>query len=630
MRGMRGPSSQTAAIAWQKTNMNRAVLRGDELDLATAGFASTTALLATALFDVPAVVIQWDAAGHQSYVHGCIGPACGVELAALAQGFAHGQAADAAMPLVLLDAGEHPYFAAAAKRQPGAAVRFYARVPLPGEEVAGTAAEGGAIHLLDISPRRTFSAGKQALLAGLRMHVGNGIEAVRAYHLRDWLTGFGNRRQFLRDAAAAVNSPQKPDTGVWASIIDASPPEDVSRLVISMGLTRVERAVSLMAQRVAMALPPNLKLYRLGLARFGFICSKDPGSVLRLAESCVQAFSSPMNVDNVLKMNFRTTAGVIPIEADEIPQLMGALYATSHAARMQGQAVSMFDRMVVQRQQRHGLIVNAVPSALAAPGQLRLVYQPRERATDGRWTTVEALLRWNHPSLGVIPPGEFIPLIENTSLMPILTDWVLQQALTQLAQWQRTLPTLKMSINISASDLARGHFDIHVREMMDAHGINGRCVELELTEGAIVRADANVLKIMSSLRDYGVDIAIDDFGAGYSNLTQLSQLSFDVIKIDNALVRAVSNNSRAGMIAQSVVTLAKQLGHRVVAEGVETAELKSLALEWGCDEIQGYHIARPMEVDDMSAALAQQRQEHAGGAPALAVPRRSLRLPSHG
>jgi EAL domain-containing protein (putative c-di-GMP-specific phosphodiesterase class I) len=610
--------------------MNRAVFRGEELDLATAGFASTTAVLATALFDVSAVVIQWDHGGEQSYVHGCIGPTCGADLAALACAYPHGTATADHAPLVLLDAGNDPYFAAAAARAPGAAVRFYVRLPLPGEEVNGQAMAGGAIHLFDISPRQAFNASRQALLAGLRLHVANGIEAVRAYHLRDWLTGFGNRAQFLRDATAAVEADNKPATGVWASIIDASPPDEMSRLVISMGLTRVERAVALMAQRVAMSLPASLKLYRLGLARFGFICSKEPGAVLRLAQACVEAFAQPMNVDNVLKMNFRATAGVIPIESDEIPQLMGALYATSDAARMQGQAVSMFDRLVVQRQQRHGLIVNSVPSALAASGQLRLVYQPRERAADGRWTTVEALLRWNHPTLGAIPPGEFIPLIESTSLMPMLTDWVLQQALTQLAQWQRTLPTVKMSINISASDLTREQFDWQVRDMMDAHGICGRSVELELTEGAIVRADAEVLKILSSLREYGVDIAIDDFGAGYSNLSQLSQLSVDVIKIDNALVRAVSTNPRAATIAQSVVALAKQLGHRVVAEGVETAELKALSLQWGCDEIQGYFIARPMEADAMSAALALQRQETAGGGRATVAPLLPLSLPSHG
>jgi len=445
----------------------------------------------------------------------------------------------------------------------------------------------------------------QIALDQLAAHIASGVRALHAHRYEDHLTGLGNRHRFILDAAAALNErPADVQARLWAGIIDVLPLEDISRLVVSAGLHRVELAISLMAERLSRTLPSGVRLYRLGLVRFGLFRDDTLEHMHGCLSKCVAQFEAPLHVDDVMQLDLCAVAGMIPVERGELEDLIAALYSTSIAARSQGRPVTVYNRQVLRTQQRHGMIVNSVRAAIAAPGQLRLVYQPRERTADGNWTSVEALLRWHHPTLGEIPPGEFIPLVEHTALMPLLTDWVLGTGLRQLGQWQRELPALKMSINISASDLKRPNFDGRVRRLMDEHRVSARSLELEVTEGAIVRTERAVLETLGGLSRHGVEIAIDDFGAGYSNLTQLSELQVDVIKIDNRLVRAVAANPRAATIVQSVVDLAKRLGHRVVVEGVETAELKALSAHWGCDEMQGYYIARPMELAAMTQALA--------------------------
>jgi len=156
-------------------------------------------------------------------------------------------------------------------------------------------------------------------------------------------------------------------------------------------------------------------------------------------------------------------------------------------------------------------------------------------------------------------------------------------------------PTFKLSINISASDLSKKDFIPMLGRAMMLHGISGRNIELEITESALAHDVYSARRMLEQLAHLGISVAIHDFGAGYSNLSQLYDLRFDVLKIDHALIRDAVTNDRVDAIVQCVVALAKRLGHRVVVEGVETAELRSMAAGWDCDETQGYFISHPME-----------------------------------
>jgi len=566
------------------------------IDGATVGQWESAALLAATLFAIPCAVIRIEA-----HVLDAFSSVAGRTTAASDPAFycsTPGYEVDDAGWLVRR--GADP----AAARHPGGgaeALAAFASCPLAGKD--GQAL--GALLLFDTASRGPLSADERDLIAPLVALIAGCVEGRFVFRFRDPLTGLGNRAQFVHDARRALSSPPPSGAERWAVMIDVFPIESISRLVVAVGLPRVERAVERMSARVIVSLPRQCKVYRLGLARFGFLFDGRQDDACRLARDCVAYFDNPISVDDDLPLNLSAHASVMPVRADTVPELIGGLFAMAESARELGVPVHVFDPRLMARQRRHVLIINALRGAVAAPDQLRLVYQPRERLRDGQWTSVETLVRWQHPVLGDISPAEFIPILENTPLMPLLTDWVLEHALHQLAVWHRVAPELKMSINIAACDLKRSDFGISLRRAMQAHGIPGRRIELELTEGKLLQMDAVAAEALASLAQCGVEIALDDFGAGYSNLSQLSQLSYDVLKLDNALVRSVCSNPRAALIVKTVVGLAKQLGYRVVAEGIETAALRALSAQWGCDEAQGYFIARPMEARVFSEHLAR-------------------------
>ncbi|SAI69419.1 signalling protein [Bordetella ansorpii] len=575
------------------------------IGFAGGGYYESAALLAASLFKAPCVVIRVDADVPETLSHAS--PSAAPPVAAGWHYSTPGYAMDAAgqlvrgfMPFAL--AGVEP-----ADDEPPL-VEFM-RCSLADKEGRPL----GMLMLFDCAGRPPLTPKGRRLLERLAAHVVDRMQTLRDFHYRDHLTGLGNRGQFVRDARMALDRPRAQDADLWAAMIDVIPLDNITRLVVAMGLTQVERAIERMAARVMASLPGGCRTYRLGLARFGFMCSGKQDDVRRLAAGCVARFENPITVDDDLPLNLTAYAGVLPVRRSQLPQLISALFAVSESARERGVPVGVFDLQLVQRQRRHVLIINSIRQAVQAPDQLRLVFQPRERLSDGIWTSVEALVRWRHPLLGEISPTEFIPLLEGTTLMPLLTDWVLARAMSQLAEWRKTMPKLKMSINVAASDLKRPDFSAVLRGAMAANGIGSGCIELELTEGSLVRVDPATMEMLEGLERCGIEIAVDDFGAGYSNLSQLAKLPYDVLKLDNALVRSVSSNARAALIVQAIVGLAKQLGHRVVAEGVETLQLRDFSQQWGCDEVQGFFIARPMEPDALYPLLAQRVERR--GAP---------------
>ncbi len=207
--------------------------------------------------------------------------------------------------------------------------------------------------------------------------------------------------------------------------------------------------------------------------------------------------------------------------------------------------------------------------------------------------SAEALLRWDHPSLGDISPGEFIPLVEQTALARPVTEWVLETALAQVAAWKSAGFEHGVSINVFAANLEEEDFAWRLREALDRHGVSPSMVELEFTEGALIRHRARVLEQLIDIRAVGVTCAIDDFGTGYSSFAYLQNIPADVIKIDRSFMVALERE-RDQKLVRAMITMAHELNYRVVAEGVETQEAYEFLVKSGCDEIQGYLISRPL------------------------------------
>ena len=257
--------------------------------------------------------------------------------------------------------------------------------------------------------------------------------------------------------------------------------------------------------------------------------------------------------------------------------------------------VAIYSPEVDQGHQRRFTLINDFGEALASGDQLRLVYQPRVDLASRRCVGVEALLRWQHPTLGEVPPGEFIPLVERTAMARATTDWVLEAAVAQAARWRRAGLTLRVSVNISAANLEEADFLERLRSRLARHAVPPAWLELELTESAMMSDSRAALAQLARIAEAGIELAIDDFGTGYSSLSYLQQLPASVLKIDQSFMRDLAGDARKQALVGTMVELAHKFDYRVVAEGVETDAVLRVIEASGCDEVQGYLIARPME-----------------------------------
>ena len=242
-------------------------------------------------------------------------------------------------------------------------------------------------------------------------------------------------------------------------------------------------------------------------------------------------------------------------------------------------------------------------------GELLLHYQPQVDLRSGAIVGAEALIRWQHPERGLVPPDRFIAIAEETGLIVPIGEWVLDTACAQAGAWRKAgLTRLRMAVNISARQLRHKSLAESIRHALGAGGLDADSLELEITESMVMHNPAEVIGLLQSLKALGVRIAVDDFGTGYSSLAYLKRFPIDVLKIDQSFVRGIAADRSDAAIARTVINLARSLYLHTIAEGVETAEQAGLLHGWTCDEAQGYLFSRPLPAEDFTALLgARQR-----------------------
>jgi diguanylate cyclase (GGDEF)-like protein len=230
-------------------------------------------------------------------------------------------------------------------------------------------------------------------------------------------------------------------------------------------------------------------------------------------------------------------------------------------------------------------------------GELCLHYQPVYTTSDHRLTAYEALARWPHPTLGFVPPNRFIPVAEETGLIFRLGEWVLREACRQCRWWQEHgQPAVSVSVNVSPLQFARADFAVTVLGALRDSGLAGGLLELELTESSVLHDVESAGQKMSQLREHGIRISVDDFGTGYSSLGYLPRLPIDTLKIDRCFVAQIGESDTAVPLIQGMISLAHNIGKRVIVEGVETAAQLEILRNLGCDEVQGFLLGRPGEL----------------------------------
>jgi EAL domain-containing protein (putative c-di-GMP-specific phosphodiesterase class I) len=236
--------------------------------------------------------------------------------------------------------------------------------------------------------------------------------------------------------------------------------------------------------------------------------------------------------------------------------------------------------------------------------QFILHYQPRVDARSGEMTSMEALVRWNHPERGLVSPVEFIPIAEETGLILRIGDRVMEIACAQIADWKkRNIALVPVSINVSARQFQAGDLHAKLKACLSRHEIDAHLLEVEITESAMMGESSAVMAELVAIRELGIELLVDDFGTGYSSLSQLQRLDMDVLKVDRVFTNELGKSSEGEIFFKAIVSMAHALNMRVVAEGVETREQLELLRSLSCDEIQGYYISRPVPPEQMLALM---------------------------
>jgi diguanylate cyclase (GGDEF)-like protein len=285
-----------------------------------------------------------------------------------------------------------------------------------------------------------------------------------------------------------------------------------------------------------------------------------------------------------------TSAGVALAPADGLTaetMLQKAELAASEALQT-GEAICFYGQSSRRETERSRAIIRQLPAALPR-GEFHLHYQPLVEGAPARVAAAEALLRWDSPELGSVSPAEFVPLAEEAGLMMGIGSWVLKTACLQIREWiDAGLPRTRIAVNVSLCQLVRGDLSVVVREALAESGIDPSLLELELSERGVLRNDPEILRQLHAIRALGVRLAIADFGTGNSAVTYLKQFPIDVLKIDQSFVRGVTSSSEDAAITSATIAMARQLGLRVVAEGVERADQMDFLRQHGCSEYQGF------------------------------------------
>lgn len=291
-----------------------------------------------------------------------------------------------------------------------------------------------------------------------------------------------------------------------------------------------------------------------------------------------------------------------PQDGNELSQLMKNADTAMYHAKERGKNnfqfyqadmnASALQRLELESDLRHAL----------EQDEFRLYYQPQFSGDGKRLTGAEALLRWQHPQRGLVPPNDFIPVLEELGLVVQVGDWVLREACRQLAEWQEAnIRVPKISVNLSARQFAEGDLHLRIAQILKHSGISAGCLELELTESILMEDVTNAMHTLSSLKQLGVFIAIDDFGTGYSSLNYLKQFPIDVLKIDRSFVDGLPHGEQDGQIARAIIAMAHSLNLTVIAEGVETLAQLDFLRGHDCDEVQGFLLGRPMPAQQFTA-----------------------------
>ena len=409
-----------------------------------------------------------------------------------------------------------------------------------------------------------------------------------AFH--DSLTGLPNRAVFADSLTRTVAIAEESDDPVAVLCVDLDGFKAVNDIY---GHPAGDALLVAAAQRLRAAVRGHELVARLGGDEFAVVQAggQQPDHAGLLAERILEALAEPFAIgQDTVRISASIGVALFPADAADPESLIKNADMALYRAKAEGRGTARFYEAAMDEALRRRRQLEADLRQAIGRGELAVHYQPLADLGSGSILGFEALLRWTHRELGEIGPATFIPLAEESGLILKLGHWVLREACAEAARWT---PALKLSVNLSPVQFTQGDLAAEVEAVLAETGLDPSRLELEITEGLLIKDSAKAILILERLQALGVQISMDDFGTGYSSLSYFRMFPFDKVKIDQSFIHDMIDNPQARAIIRSVIGLGQGLGMPVVAEGVETeAQLEALRAE-GCDQVQGYWISRP-------------------------------------
>lgn len=428
--------------------------------------------------------------------------------------------------------------------------------------------------------------------------VGSDITEIRQTQERlthlanvDVLSGLPNRgrvRQLLGEALRSATTGNVPCAIMFLDLDGFKPVND------TFGHPKGDAVLRAVAKRLVDEVANNGTVGRMGGDEFAIVINDAQSRriVEQLAERIIQAIKEPYMIDQIeIRIGVSIGCAFGPIDGATVDDLILKADLALYQAKDAGRGVARYFSSELQSEQEDRVRLESDLRSAIASKQFHLVFQPLINAKSQRLIGFEALIRWNHPQRGFVPPAVFIPVAEETGLMPTIGEWVIDEACRATATWPEPIT---VALNISPKQIVQPNLPNVVSEALARHKLAGNRLELEVTEGVFLGDNGSTLDVLKRLRQLGVGIALDDFGTGYSSIGYLNKAVFHKLKIDGSFVREAGSRPENVAIIQSIVQLAKSFRMSVTAEGVETAEDFERMRDLGCDTIQGYLFGKPL------------------------------------
>jgi diguanylate cyclase (GGDEF)-like protein len=435
--------------------------------------------------------------------------------------------------------------------------------------------------------------------------------------LHDSLTGMPNRMFFHQRLLAEIESARESNGRMAVILMDLDHFKEIND---TLGHHFGDMLLQEIGPRLARVLRDNDLMARLGGDEFGIVLPDLPSEdvALRIADRVLEELEQPVSVEG-LALDIAGSIGIalFPMQAEDAETLLRRADVAMYVAKENGGGYEVYQDSFDRHNPQRLTLIGQVRPALET-GEFVMYYQPKVRLMDGRVAGAEALIRWEHPTLGLVPPDEFIPLVEKTVLLRPLTYYVAESVLRQWREWASMGIRLPIAINVSPRSLLDSDFPDQINALLRDHDVPPAFLRIELTEGFLMGDSGRSIAVLDALSNVGVGLSIDDFGTGYSSLSYLKRLPIEEIKIDRSFVMQMHVDANDFMIVRATVDLGRNLGLRVVAEGVEDLATFDRLADFGCDEAQGYYISRPMSAIEFTRWLSVRNLDRE--APAIAEP----------